>query len=62
MVEWVILLAYILVLHWLLYRLHRRQRAHEAVTLGVVKVVGVIATHTAPTGPIEAPTTPGEVH
>ena len=34
------LLPYILVLHWLIYRLHKRQKAHEAVILAAVGLIG----------------------
>lgn len=36
------MLLYTIGLHYLLYRQHRRQQRHEALTLGVIKVLQLL--------------------
>jgi hypothetical protein len=46
-----ILLAYIFALHWLIYRMHRRQRFHESVTLAVCRILKPLGTPGTPGAP-----------
>jgi hypothetical protein len=39
----IFMIIYTLILHWLIYRLHRKQMAHEAVILAAVRLIGQMA-------------------
>jgi hypothetical protein len=42
----IFMIPYILILHWLIYRLHRKQMAHEAIILAAVRLIGQMAQRT----------------
>lgn len=46
MIPMFFMIPYILILHWLIYRLHRKQMAHEAIILAAVRLIGQMAQRT----------------
>jgi hypothetical protein len=42
------LILYVTSLHWLIYRLHRAQKRHEAVTLALARALEAIASTSRP--------------